>query len=293
VTSRLNPISDILGRVAPTKNDLVKDAGKLGQRPSVHAAQEKADAADDNANTRIKLDGSTPMTNFLRIARDLSGSNKYMLRSEPSDGHNLGLYHTSDNSFLLWNDTTAKGMLVTDDGNIWASGNVTPAGSMSPGGAVVPGVSTDPNHAATREHVTERAVFFANEAANEAIEVIEDWTNDNFATKNHTHSSLPFVRYSREERMRMLDVRTANRELIEAGTTEEVRILAAATELALKLHMDYPHMDAYQREGKLLKGGAWAARYCKKYFVGLFRGHEPAAVLDPDDPSHRDEHALP
>lgn len=104
----------------------------------------------------------------------------------------------------------------------------------------------------------------------------------------HTHSSSNFVRYSKGEREAMLADRRELEDAIDAGElTHAQLILAKNTLTALKLHMDYIHMDAYQREEKLNSDPEWAGQYSDHYRVGRWEGAEPLQVLDLDKQDER------
>lgn len=108
-------------------------------------------------------------------------------------------------------------------------------------------------------------------------------TDGSISNAQHTHSSTNFIRYTKEQRIDMLRARKALRDLDltnDEDLTRFAHLVRENVENALKLHMDYLHMDAYQREEKLEKDEEWAKRYNDHYKTGLWEGYEPIQVVD-------------
>lgn len=130
-------MKDIFGARPRSYAERQRDRLRGMEGPRTHNAQVRADAAYANAETRVALDGSTPMTDRLRITAPLGGG-KTIIQHDPGDGDSVNMHQNASRQIVLWNNTTGKGFAVTRDGDVWSSA------------AMSPGISSADGHAAKR-----------------------------------------------------------------------------------------------------------------------------------------------
>ncbi len=96
----------------------VRDEAKKRAQEAQSKGVSRAAKAQVRANASLPMDGSKPMQGALRNTVALGGEDRAVVRHQPPDGDDVGLYQRADKSLAVKNVTTAKTFSFRRDGDL-------------------------------------------------------------------------------------------------------------------------------------------------------------------------------